>query len=177
MTVSRVPLEQLPLEQVRKLILVVSNDDALFSGKLSDTLLGRPDGELTGALHAASALNIVAALPDGLSATVAEGGRSFSGGERQRLRLARALAADPPILIMVEPTSAVDAHTELVIAERVRMARTGRTTVIMTTSPLLLDQADEVAYLENGVVIATGTHRELIKNTPQYAETVTRGEI
>jgi len=175
-TVSGTPLEKLPLEQVRALILVLTNDDALFSGTLSDMLLRRPDEELAGPLQSASALDIVAALPDGLNATVAEGGRSFSGGERQRLRLARALAADPPLLIMVEPTSAVDARTESVIAERVRSARTGRTTVVMTTSPLLLDQADEVAYLENGVVTVTGTHRELMKNTPRYAETVTRDE-
>jgi ABC-type multidrug transport system fused ATPase/permease subunit len=175
-TVSGVPLRKLPLEQVRELILVAGNDDALFTGELSEQLLGRPDEELTEALRTASALDIVAGLPDGLRTTVAEGGRSFSGGERQRLRLARALVADPPILIMVEPTSAVDAHTESVIAGRVRVSRTGRTTVVMTTSPLILDQADEVAYLENGMVIATGTHRELMKSSPRYAETVMRDQ-
>ena len=175
-TLSGVPLEQPPLEQVRELILVTGNDDALFSGDLSDTLLGRPDEELAGALRTASALDIVEALPDGLHTPIAEGGRSFSGGERQRLRLARALLADPPILIMVEPASAVDAHTESIIAERVRLARAGRTTVVVSTSPLLLDQADEVAYLENGRVVATGTHRELMKDSPGYTETVMRDE-
>lgn len=175
-TLSGVPLATLPLEQIRDLILVTCNDDALFSGTLSETLLGRPEEELAGALHNASALDIVEALPDGLRTTVTEGGRSFSGGERQRLRLARALVADPPILIMVEPTSAVDATTESVIAERVRLARRGRTTVVMSTSPLLLDQADEVAYMENGKVVATGTHRELMKESPRYAERVMRDE-
>ena len=87
---------------------------------------------------------------------VEERGRSFSGGQRQRLVLARALLADAEILILVEPTSAVDAHTEARIARRLREARRGRTTVVMTASPLVLDQADRVALVVDGRVVATG---------------------
>ncbi len=79
----------------------------------------------------------------------------------------RALLADPDVLLLVEPTSAVDAHTEALIAARVRAARRGRTTVVTSTSPLLLDQADEVAYLVDGRVVATGTHPELLAD-PGY---------
>jgi len=76
--------------------------------------------------------------------------------------LARALIADPEVLVLDEPTSAVDAHTEARIADRLRDARAGRTTVVMTSSPLVLDRADEVALLVDGRVVAVGTHRALL---------------
>ena len=98
---------------------------------------------------------------------VAERGRSFSGGQRQRLVLARALAADPEILVLVEPTSAVDAHTEARIAARLRGHRAGRTTVVTTTSPLLLDRVDVVAFLRDGRVVATGTPRRAARARPR----------
>ena len=78
--------------------------------------------------------------------------------------------------MLVEPTSAVDAHTEARIASRLRPARAGRTTVVATTSPLMLDRADHVIYVEDGKVVAEGTHRELLESEPRYAATVTRGE-
>ena len=105
-----------------------------------------------------------------------ERGRSFSGGQRQRLVLARALLADAEILVLVEPTSAVDAHTEARIARRLRDARRGRTTVVVTGSPLVLDQADRVVFLEDGRVAATGTHRELLESSPAYRDVVAREE-
>jgi ABC-type multidrug transport system fused ATPase/permease subunit len=174
-----VPLRDLSRETVRELILVADNDARLFTGPLREALdvRGRAgDAELSEALATASARDVVDALPDGLGATVAERGREFSGGQQQRLRLARALLVDPPVLILVEPTSAVDAHTEARIAQRLRDARTGRTTVVVTTSPLLLDHADHVAYLEGGRVRAEGTHRDLLSEEPRYAATVTREE-
>ncbi len=78
--------------------------------------------------------------------------------------------------MLVEPTSAVDAHTEARIAKRLRLARSGRTTVIVTTSPLVLDQADRVVFVEGGKVVAQGTHRELLRSNRAYNWTVTRGE-
>ena len=105
-----------------------------------------------------------------------ERARSFSGGQRQRLVLARALLADPEILVLVEPTSAVDAHTEARIARDLREARRGRTTVVVTTSPLVLDQADRVVLVSDGRVVAEGAHRELLRTREDYRDTVTRGE-
>jgi ABC-type multidrug transport system fused ATPase/permease subunit len=128
------------------------------------------------ALAAASAGDVVAALPDGLDTAVAERGREFSGGQQQRLRLARALVADPDVLVLVEPTSAVDAHTEARIAARLGGVRRGRTTVVCTTSPLVLDRADHVIYVAAGRVVAEGTHRDLLADRPDYAAVVTRGE-
>jgi ABC-type multidrug transport system fused ATPase/permease subunit len=178
-TLSGVPLRELDRATVRELILLADNDARLFTGPLRETLSGPAavtDADIRAALDVASAGDVLDALPDGLDARVAERGREFSGGQQQRLRLARALLVDPPVLILVEPTSAVDAHTEARIAARLRTARAGRTTLVVTTSPLVLDQADEVAYVEGGVVRATGTHRDLLIDEPRYAATVTRGE-
>ncbi|WP_433080738.1 ABC transporter transmembrane domain-containing protein [Dactylosporangium sp. CA-052675] len=166
-----VPLRDMALADVRRHVLLSDNDATLFRGPLRDEV---GDGAT---LADAAALDIVEALPGGLDAEIAERGRDFSGGQQQRLRLARALAADPPVLVLVEPTSAVDAHTEARIAERLPAARAGRTTVVCTTSPLLLDRADTVAFVgADGRVAATGAHRELLDSCPQYAMTVTRGE-
>jgi ABC-type multidrug transport system fused ATPase/permease subunit len=85
------------------------------------------------------------------------------------------LLADPEVLLLVEPTSAVDAHTESVIAARLADARRGRTTVLVGTSPLLLDRADRVAYLVGGRVVATGTHVDLLATRPGYRALVFRG--
>ncbi|WP_433477284.1 ABC transporter transmembrane domain-containing protein [Spirillospora sp. CA-142024] len=160
---------------VRKRILVAVNEDRLFSGPLAGSLA--PDGDeaaLRAAVHAACAEDVVASV--GLDAHVAEAGREFSGGQQQRLRLARAFAADPDVLVLVEPTSAVDAHTEARIADRLGQARAGRTTVVCTTSPLMLDRADHVAFVQDGLVVAEGTHRDLLDTDPRYAAAVTRGE-
>ncbi len=166
---------------MRRRIVVSEADPVLFSGTLRSALdpWGRADGEdgtLLGALSVANADDVLAALPDGLDAMVDERGRSFSGGQRQRLVLARALLAGAEVLVLVEPTSAVDAHTEARIARGLREARSGRTTVVVTTSPLVLDQADRVVLLEAGRVVAEGSHRELLRTRPDYRYAVTRGE-
>ena len=135
-----------------------------------------PPERVLAAVDTASAGDVLEALPDGLDSEVAERGRSFSGGQRQRLVLARALVADPEVLVLVEPTSAVDAHTEARIADGLAVARPGRATVVCTTSPLLLDRADKVALVAGGRVVAEGTHRDLLETEPRYRAVVTRGE-
>ncbi len=173
-----VPLSDLEREFVRRAILVSDSGATLFSGRLRDELDVRgtaTDEDLQAAVTTASANDVLETLNAGLDATVEERGRSFSGGQRQRLVLARALAADPDILVLVEPTSAVDAHTEARVAGRLREHRRGRTTVITTASPLLLDHADDVALVESGRVVAVGTHRDLLLD-PRYRRVVVRGE-
>ena len=166
-----VPLRNMHLADVRRHIVLADNDGRLFRGPLREEI---GDGAT---LDAAAARDIVEALPDGLDTEIAERGRDFSGGQQQRLRLARVLALDPPVLVLVEPTSAVDAHTEARIADRLPTARAGRTTVVCTTSPLLLDRADTVAFVaSDGRVAATGRHRTLLDACPEYFATVTRGE-
>jgi ABC-type multidrug transport system fused ATPase/permease subunit len=178
-TLSGIPLRDLRREVVRRRVLVADTAATLFSGQLRDQLAGgRPLDDLTlwNALHMASAEDIVDALPERLGAALEERGRSLSGGQRQRLMLARALAADPDVLVLVEPTSAVDAHTEARIADRLGAARAGRTTVVVTASPLILDRVDHVAFLSEGLVVAEGTHRELLHIEPRYRAVVTREE-
>ena len=174
-----VALRDLPLDVVRRRVLVSEHDPRLFTGPLGtelDPTGTAPPERVLAAVATASASDVVEALPDGLATEVDERGRSFSGGQRQRLVLARALVADPEVLILVEPTSAVDAHTEARIADGLAAARAGRATVVCTTSPLLLDRADKVALVAGGRVVAQGTHRDLLDTEPRYRAVVTRGE-
>jgi ABC-type multidrug transport system fused ATPase/permease subunit len=178
-TLGGVPLAAMARDDVRRRIVVSDTGATLFSGRLGtvlDITRGDPShaGEVLRALETASTDDIFEALPEGLDSVVAERGRTFSGGQRQRLVLARALAGDPEILVLVEPTSAVDAHTEARIAARLRGHRAGRTTVVVSSSPLVLDAVDEVAFLRDGVVVATGTHAELLRTRPDYRAVVTR---
>jgi len=178
-TLGGVPLDALPRAVVRRRIVVNDTATALFSGRLHDTLdvSGRSDpAAVEAAVHTASAEDVIDALPEGLDALVEERGRSFSGGQRQRVALARALLTDADVLVLVEPTSAVDAHTEARIAQRLRQHRKGRTTVIASLSPLLLDEVDTVAFIADGKVVASGPHRTLLADMPAYHRVVNREE-
>ncbi|MCS0604167.1 ABC transporter ATP-binding protein/permease [Streptomyces sp. LP11] len=170
-------LDAVPLDAVRERILVADNEADLFAGPLREVVAaGRPadDAALGRAVRAAAAEDVVRALPDGPDSWVTGQGRSLSGGQRQRLRLARALLADAEVLLAVEPTSALDAHTETTVAERLRQAREGRTTVVASTSPLVLDRADTVLFLVDGKVAASGPHRRLLRAEPGYRRLVAR---
>ena len=176
---GEVPLSDLPTGVVRRRIVVSEADPVVFSGTLRSELdpWGRSsDAAILEAIAVADAGDVLDALPEGLDTRVDERARSFSGGQRQRLVLARALLSGAEILVLVEPTSAVDAHTEARIADRLREARAGATTVVVTTSPLMLDRSDRVAYVRGGRVLAVGNHRDLLHERPDYRETVTRGE-
>ncbi|MFG2217519.1 ABC transporter transmembrane domain-containing protein [Streptomyces sp. NPDC087769] len=171
-------IDDIDLTQVRRRILVADNEADLFAGPLREVIGGardRDEESIGRALYAAVAQDIVRGLPDGLDSPVDAQGRNLSGGQRQRVRLVRALLADPEVLLAVEPTSAVDAHTEAAMAARLRAARSGRTTVVTTASPLLLDRADTVYYLVDGRVAAVGSHRELLDREPGYRLLVSRG--
>nr|WP_258050316.1 ABC transporter ATP-binding protein [Streptomyces finlayi] len=177
-TWGAIRLDEIDLTQVRRRILVADNEADLFAGPLREVICGTRDRDeeaIGRAVHAAMAQDIVSGLPDGLDSRVDAQGRNLSGGRRQRVRLVRALLADPEVLLAVEPTSALDAHTEAAVASRLRSARSGRTTVVTSTSPLLLDQADTVHYLADGSVVDTGSHRELLERQPGYRLLVSRG--
>jgi ABC-type multidrug transport system fused ATPase/permease subunit len=175
--VGGVPVDRLAPDDVRARVLVSEAEPRLFSGTLRgevDPSGTHPEDRVLAAIAAADAAEVVEGLPGGLDGRVEERGRSFSGGQRQRLALARAVLADPEVLVLVEPTSSVDAHTEARVADRLRAARAGRTTLVTTSSPLVLDRADHVAFLVAGVVVAEGTHRDLLHRHPGYRATVTR---
>ncbi|MEV0323721.1 ABC transporter ATP-binding protein [Streptomyces sp. NPDC050658] len=177
-----VALDEVPLSAARTAVLVQDKDPVLLSG----TLRGLLDVPASGAVSAADALDAaqcadvldalaqasVAQTP--MDAHVTERGRSLSGGQRQRLALARSLVADPDVLVLDEPTSAVDSHTEARVADGIKSLRGGRTTVVLTSSPLILDRAERVVFLYEGEVVAVGEHRELVHSEPRYRAVVTR---
>ncbi|MET8806069.1 ABC transporter ATP-binding protein [Streptomyces sp. NPDC004546] len=172
-----VRLDAVPLADVRRRILVADNEADLFAGPLREVVAAghtADEQELGRALYAAAAEDVVRGLPDGPDSPVSGQGRNLSGGQRQRMRLVRALSADPEVLLAVEPTSALDAHTEATVARRLRQAREGRTTVVTSTSPLMLDRADTVLFLVDGKVAASGPHRRLLAAEPGYRALVAR---
>ncbi|CAG7574158.1 ABC-type multidrug transport system fused ATPase/permease subunit [Barrientosiimonas humi] len=178
-TVGGVDVSRVPLERYRHQVVVSDATPQIFAGTLQSAVdpwghASRAQAER--ALHTAAAEDVFDAVPGGWGGRVDENGRGLSGGQRQRLVLARALTADPEVLVLVEPTSAVDAHTEARIAERLAEHRRGRTTVVVTASPLLLHHADEVVLVAGGREVARGNHADLLAGNPDYRATVVRGD-
>ena len=165
------------LADVRHRIVVSDTGSQLFAGTLQDAI--DPHGRLTReqaeeTILVANAEDVYDALPGGWQGLLDERGRGLSGGQRQRVVLARVIGTEAAIVILVEPTSAVDAHTEARIAQRVAVHRRGQTTVVATVSPLWLHQADRVALLEGGRVTAVGGHDELMATNATYRRVVAR---
>jgi ABC-type multidrug transport system fused ATPase/permease subunit len=176
-TLNGTPLGLYSVADTRRNIVVSEIEPRLFSGELRYELVPHgdiSDGNIMPALEATSSLDILDALEDGLDTLVEERGRSFSGGQRQRLSLARAILTNAEVLILVEPTSAVDTHTEGRIATRLREVRGAHTTLVATTSPLLLEKMDAVYVVVDGRAIAHGTHDELIATSAPYRQIVLR---
>lgn len=121
------------------------------------------DDRLIEAIEIADAGDVLTSLSEGLAGMITEKGRSLSGGQRQRVALARALLTEAPTLVLIEPTSALDSHTEARVAAQVHRARAGHTTVVATASPLVLEACDEVVLLDSsGTELLRSTHRELM---------------
>ncbi|MFJ1860350.1 ABC transporter ATP-binding protein [Streptomyces anulatus] len=179
-----VALDEIPLEAARAAVLVQDKDPVLLSGTLQELLDIPASGLVTAeaALEAAQCGDVLSALAqaspdndgDPMRTRITERGRSLSGGQRQRLALARSLVTDPEALVLDEPTSAVDSHTEARVAAGIAKLRRGRTTVAFASSPLLLDAADRVVLVHEGAVVAVGAHRDLLRTEPRYRAVVTR---
>lgn len=173
-------LAEIPYGHRRTRLLVEHHQGDLFSGTLRSNLAvsgaSTDSAAIADALTASCALDVVALYPDGMDHPVVERGASLSGGQRQRLTLARALAADPDVLVLHDPTSAVDAVTEQAVADGIRDLRSarGRTTVVLTSSPALLAAADRVVLVRDGRVHGEGTHGDLVIADSAYREAVTR---
>jgi ABC-type multidrug transport system fused ATPase/permease subunit len=173
------PFSTIDRTALRENIYAQEKEPAILSGTIESLFRVPNTGRLSIAdgIDAASAGDILDSLDgDGYSAEVVERGRTLSGGQRQRLALARTLFIDAPIVILDDPTSAVDAHTEARIAQRLKSIRGNQTTVVVSNSPLILDHTDEVALIVDGKVVTTGNHFELLKINSTYRTLVVRGE-
>jgi putative ABC transport system ATP-binding protein len=169
-----VALADLDPAEVRSAILVTHHHATLFEGGLLDNVaVATAAGtDVDAAMAAARADEVAQALPHGRESSLDEAGRSLSGGQRQRVVLARSLAADPAVLVLHDPTTAIDAVTEAAIADGISRLRQGRTTILLTTSPALLAVADRVAMVQDGVVTAEGTHVGLAASHEAYRRMV-----
>ncbi|MFI6002202.1 ABC transporter ATP-binding protein [Streptomyces sp. NPDC051366] len=173
--VSGEELAGLSIEAVREHMLVNPYDGEIFAGTLRTNI--DPSGTsrtVPEAVEASMLTDVVALHREGLDHGVRDRGANLSGGQRQRLSLARALAADSDILVLHDPTTAVDAVTEQLIARNLAELRRGRTTVVITSSPALLDAADRVLVLDEGVITAEDTHRNLLATDEDYCLAVAR---
>ncbi|MGB9373335.1 MAG: ABC transporter ATP-binding protein [Jiangellales bacterium] len=173
-TLAGVALADLPTDTVRRRVVVQDTDPVLLSGSL-DALLDVPRSGRVSAEQAVAgscSQDVLEGL-GGFDSELPERGRSLSGGQRQRLALARSLRADPDILVLEEPTSAVDSHTEAAIASSLTALREGRTTVVATASPLVLGALDEVVLIEGDQVARRGSHTDLMTDA-RYRAIVTR---
>jgi len=183
--INGIAIEAFSLDDLRETVVLQDKDPVILSGTLTELLLvpGSDVELLPAATDAACADDVIeglggdpADIKGGYSAVVPERGRTLSGGQRQRLSLDRSLMTRAPILILDEPTSAVDAHTEARIAARLHRYRAGQTTVVFTTSPLVLDQCDHVLFAPDGVVTTAGHHHDLVHSNPDYRAVVIRGD-
>lgn len=180
-TIGGVGVGELGLTEARRTVLVEPHNTDLFAGTVRSNVIAgrdRADHELDRILEASAATDVVAMHESGLDHAVTDRGASLSGGQRQRVALARALSVSAPVLVLHDPTTAVDAVTEHAIAAGIEQLRhTGdlaQTTVLITTSPALLAVTHRVLVVDGGRVVAEGTHHDLAANDERYRETVLR---
>ncbi|MGF1427602.1 ABC transporter ATP-binding protein [Kitasatospora sp. LaBMicrA B282] len=163
----------LPTGQLRSILAVAFEEPTLFSATVRENVLmgapGASEEQLARALEVAQA-GFVGQLPQGVDTEVGEQGLSLSGGQRQRLALARAVVGDPDFLVLDDPLSALDVHTEALVERALREVLSGTTALVVAHRPSTVLLADRVAVLAEGRILATGTHQQLLENCPEYRE-------
>ena len=172
--IDGVDVRLVPLDELRSEVSVVFQETFLFSATIADNIrVGHPgatDREVRAAARLAQAHEFICRLPEGYDTVVGERGVGLSGGQRQRIALARSAIRDPRILILDDATSSVDAVVEAEIQEALRTVMRGRTTIVIAHRTSTLAMVDRVALLEDGRIVAVGTHEELLETTPRYRE-------
>ncbi|AYC38464.1 ABC transporter ATP-binding protein [Streptomyces griseorubiginosus] len=174
LTAGRITLDgeditAMPREELRSMVAVAFEDPTLFSTSVADNvLMGQDAQELDRALSVAQA-DFVHALPQGADTQVGEQGLSLSGGQRQRIALARAVVGRPRFLVLDDPLSALDVHTEAAVEAALRDVLADTTALIVAHRPSTVQLADRVALLSEGRITAVGTHHELLRSNAEYA--------
>jgi ATP-binding cassette, subfamily B, bacterial len=172
-TLDGVDVRDLPLSQLRSVVATAFEDATLFSMSVRENLiLGRPDAtenEVEEALRVAQA-EFVHDLPWGLATRIGEQGLSLSGGQRQRLALARAVLGRPSVLVLDDPLSALDVHTEALVERALRNVLAGTTALVVAHRPSTVLLADRVALLADGRITAVGRHSDLLAEVPEYRD-------
>jgi ATP-binding cassette subfamily B protein len=173
-TIDGVDVRDIDPEVLASVVGVVSQETYLVHGSIRDNLLlaraDATDAELWEALGTAQVADLVASLPDGLGTVVGSRGHRFSGGEQQRLAIARTILRDPPVLVLDEATSALDNETERALQAALDRLARGRTTITIAHRLSTVEQADQIVVLDDGRVVECGTHDDLLAGAGAYAD-------
>lgn len=180
MTIDGVDVRDLPLADIASLVGVVSQETYLLHATVRENLRhAKPDAtdaEIEQAARAAHIHELLSSLPDGYDTVVGARGHRFSGGEKQRLAIARTLLRDPRILVLDEATSALDNETERAVQQALDAARRGRTTLTVAHRLSTIRDADTIVVLDRGRIVEQGSHDELLARGGRYAALAARTE-